>query len=164
MCGRNFLFKAFCENLGDWVFFGKINILYKNTSKLHRLLNSSYRESHTWLSIRHVNKNVGTFNKDCHIYTENNLNVNPKTIFAKFYIIRFWNFQKKFLSCFMTFKTEVDSESLVPTSTLAPAAMEWCAAIGSKATTVEDILGGSPDSGASHPPDELVMKAIQVRT
>ncbi len=63
----------------------------------------------------------------------------------------------------MTFKTEVDADSLVPTSTLAPAALEWCAAIGSKAQTVEDILGGSAETGASHPPDELVMKAIQVK-
>jgi hypothetical protein len=35
-------------------------------------------------------------------------------------------------------------------------------AIGSKAQTVEDILGGSSESGAAHPPDETVMKAIQV--
>ena len=63
----------------------------------------------------------------------------------------------------MTFKTEVDADdSLVPTSTLAPAALEWCAAIGSKAQTVEDILGGPSDNGAARPPDELVMRAIQV--
>ncbi len=62
----------------------------------------------------------------------------------------------------MTFKTEVDSESLVPTSSLSSAALEWCAAIGSKAQTVEDILGGSSESGAAHPSDEIVMKAIQV--
>jgi hypothetical protein len=71
--------------------------------------------------------------------------------------------QKKFLSCLLTLKTEVDSDSLVPTSTLAHAALDWCNAIGSKAQTVEDILGGSSEDGASHPPDALVMKAIQVR-
>ena len=71
-------------------------------------------------------------------------------------------FQKKFLSCLLTLKTEVDSETLVPASTLTSSALEWCASVGSKAQTVEDILGGCAESGASHPPDQVVMKAIQV--
>ena len=70
--------------------------------------------------------------------------------------------RKKFLSCFMTFKTEVDPDSLVPTSTLASAALDWCASVGSKAKTVEDILGGSSSiSGAAFGSDESVMRAIQ---
>lgn len=62
----------------------------------------------------------------------------------------------------MTFKTEVDQETLIPSSLLSPSALEWCTAIGSKAKTVEDIIGGCADKGASRPPDELIMLAIQV--
>ncbi len=62
----------------------------------------------------------------------------------------------------MTFKTEVDQETLIPSSLLSPSALEWCTAIGSKAKTVEDIIGGCAETGASRPPDELVMLAIQV--
>jgi len=62
----------------------------------------------------------------------------------------------------MTLKTEIDQETSVPSSLLSPSALEWCAAIGSKAKTVDDIVGGCADTGASRPPDELVMLAIQV--
>ena len=47
--------------------------------------------------------------------------------------------RKKFLSCLITLKSEVDQETLLPQSQLAPLAIEWCQSrVGSKAMTVAE--------------------------
>lgn len=58
--------------------------------------------------------------------------------------------KKKFLSCLLTLKVDVDADTLEPKSTLATPALDWCKEIGSKAKTIEEALN-----------DELVRKAIQ---
>jgi len=61
--------------------------------------------------------------------------------------------KKKFLSCLLTLKVDVDPDSLEPQPTLAPSALAWCqemVAGGSKATTVQEALA-----------DDGVVKAIQ---
>ena len=40
--------------------------------------------------------------------------------------------RKKFLSCLVTMKVEVDQETLEPLNALAPAALDWCRMIGSE--------------------------------
>lgn len=60
--------------------------------------------------------------------------------------------RRKFLSCFLTLKTEIDQDTLEPQPDLAPAALEFCESVGSKARTVQDILNG----------DSAVLAAIQV--
>jgi len=60
--------------------------------------------------------------------------------------------RRKFLSCLVTLKLEVEEETLEPTSKLSADTIEWCADQGSKVETLEDVLSG-PDLG--------VMEAIQ---
>ncbi|XP_023331008.1 long-chain-fatty-acid--CoA ligase ACSBG2 [Eurytemora carolleeae] len=60
--------------------------------------------------------------------------------------------RKKFLSCLVTLKVEVDQETLEPRSKMTDDTIEWCKSVGSKAETVEDVLTG---------PDVAVMDAIQ---
>lgn len=50
--------------------------------------------------------------------------------------------RRKFLSCFLTLKVEVDPDSLEPQSELSGPALEWCESVGSKAKTVQDIVNG----------------------
>ena len=59
--------------------------------------------------------------------------------------------KKKFLTCFLTFKVEMDNDT--PTNKLAPTCLEWIESLGrSNIKTVEDILEG---------PDRVIMTAIQ---
>ena len=61
--------------------------------------------------------------------------------------------KKKFLSVFLTLKTEVDPKTEIPTKKLMPQAVEWCTSIGKNGVrSVDDILNG---------PDPMVMAAIQ---
>jgi len=60
--------------------------------------------------------------------------------------------RKKFLSCLLTLKLEVDQETLEPKSKLSESTIDWCKELGSKAETVEDVVKG---------PDNLVMEAVQ---
>ena len=61
--------------------------------------------------------------------------------------------KRKFLSCFITFKVQVDkNQQDMPTNNLTDDAIEWCQSVGSNATKVTDILSG---------PDGNVMNAIQ---
>ena len=48
--------------------------------------------------------------------------------------------RKKFLSCFLTLKVDVNSETMEPTNILSSAAVEWCREFGSKANTVEEAM------------------------
>lgn len=59
--------------------------------------------------------------------------------------------RRKFLSCLLTLKVDVDPDTLIPQPTLAPIALDWCATVAkSSAKTVSEALA-----------DELVSKAIQ---
>ena len=58
--------------------------------------------------------------------------------------------RRKFLSCLLTLKVEVDADTLEPTDKLASAAVDWCKEIGSKAKTVDEAIN-----------DPAVTKAIQ---
>lgn len=60
--------------------------------------------------------------------------------------------KRKFLSCLLTLKVNVNPDNGVPSDDLTPFAIEYCKSIGSKATTVSEILSTK---------DEKVMKAIQ---
>jgi len=60
--------------------------------------------------------------------------------------------RRKFLSCLVTLKVEVDQETLEPKSKLTRDTIEWCKSVDSKAETIDDILSG---------PDTKVMEAIQ---
>ncbi len=59
--------------------------------------------------------------------------------------------RRKFLTCLITLKSEVDQETLQSLPDLTTAAKEWCESLGSKAATVEEAAI-----------DELVRKEIQV--
>eukprot|EP00095_Tigriopus_kingsejongensis_P001487 snap_masked-scaffold124_size330879-processed-gene-1.10 protein:Tk01487 transcript:snap_masked-scaffold124_size330879-processed-gene-1.10-mRNA-1 annotation:"long-chain-fatty-acid-- ligase acsbg2" len=58
--------------------------------------------------------------------------------------------RKKFLSCLLTLKVEVDVDTLEPKPELAAGALDWCKEIGSKAKTIDEAAN-----------DELVRKALQ---
>jgi long-chain-fatty-acid--CoA ligase ACSBG len=60
--------------------------------------------------------------------------------------------KQKFASCFLTLAVEVDTETMEPTGRLSSAARDWCQSVGSKATTVQELLEG---------PDIAAMRAIQ---
>jgi len=60
--------------------------------------------------------------------------------------------RRKFLSCLLTLKVEVDPDTLEPKSKLADAALDWAREQGSKAETLEDVLRG---------PDKVLMEAVQ---
>jgi len=60
--------------------------------------------------------------------------------------------KRKYLTMLITLKTEVDSNTLVPTDKLLPSVEKWCKSLGSEATTVSEILGNQ---------DKNVMDAIQ---
>jgi len=60
--------------------------------------------------------------------------------------------RRKFLSCLVTLRVEVDSDTLEPKSKLERDTLEWCKEQGSKAETLDDVLRG---------PDTIVMEAIQ---
>lgn len=60
--------------------------------------------------------------------------------------------KQKFVSCFLTLAVEVNTDTMEPTGKLSSAARDWCAAQGSAATTVQEVLEG---------PDVLVMRGIQ---
>jgi len=60
--------------------------------------------------------------------------------------------KRKFLSVLLTLKTDVDPATLEPLPQLAPATLEWCESIGSKAKTIDDIIDIQ---------DEAILKAIQ---
>jgi len=59
--------------------------------------------------------------------------------------------RRKFLSCLVTIRVEVDNETLEPKSKLERNTLEWCKEQGSKAETLDDVLR----------PDNIVMEAIQ---
>ena len=59
--------------------------------------------------------------------------------------------RRKFLTCLLTMKTEVDPDTQEPLDTLSKPALEWCETIGSKANNVQDVLA----------PDPAVMRAIE---
>ena len=60
----------------------------------------------------------------------------------------------KFLSCFLSFKVELDMENdNMPTDNLATSAVAWCKSVGSTATTVSQII--------CEPPDHNILDAIQ---
>ena len=48
--------------------------------------------------------------------------------------------RKKFLSCFLTLKVEINGETMEPTNILSSQAIKWCKEVGSKATTVEEAM------------------------
>ncbi len=58
--------------------------------------------------------------------------------------------RRKFLSCLITLKVEIDQDTLEPGSELSPDAVDWCREIGSKASSVEEAAG-----------DDAVKRAIQ---
>ena len=58
--------------------------------------------------------------------------------------------RRKFLSCLLTLKVDVDADTLEPTNKLASAAVDWCKEIGSKAKTVEEAIS-----------DPAVTRALQ---
>ncbi|XP_048584114.1 long-chain-fatty-acid--CoA ligase ACSBG2 isoform X2 [Nematostella vectensis] len=60
--------------------------------------------------------------------------------------------KRKFLSCLLTLKVEVEADTGAPTDRLTKAAIAFCKSVGSEATTVSEILKTK---------DENVMKAIQ---
>jgi len=60
--------------------------------------------------------------------------------------------RRKFLSCLVTLRVEIDNETLEPKSKLERDTLEWCKEQGSKAETLDDVLRG---------PDTIVMEAIQ---
>ncbi|KDR23088.1 Long-chain-fatty-acid--CoA ligase ACSBG2, partial [Zootermopsis nevadensis] len=60
--------------------------------------------------------------------------------------------KRKFLSVLLTLKTEMNLETGEPLEELAPAAKQWCNALGCDANTVKDVLNG---------PNEQVLAAIQ---
>jgi len=60
--------------------------------------------------------------------------------------------KRKFLTMLLTLKTQVDPDTLEPKDRLSQASLVWCESVGSKATTVTEIL---------KKPDESVLKAIQ---
>ena len=61
--------------------------------------------------------------------------------------------KRKFLSVLLTLRTEVDPDSLMPKDKLSPSALSWVQSLGSKSTTVWDIVDKT---------DLPVLKAIQV--
>ena len=60
--------------------------------------------------------------------------------------------KRKYLTVFLTFKVVIETGTEKPTDTLAPGAVEWCRTIGSRSTSVSEIISG---------PDHRVMRAIQ---
>jgi len=60
--------------------------------------------------------------------------------------------RRKFLSCLVTLKTEIDNDTLEPKSKLAQETIEWCRDQGSKSETLDEVL---------RHPDTVVMEAIQ---
>ena len=60
--------------------------------------------------------------------------------------------RQKFISVLLTLKSEVDPDTQEPLAKLAPATLEWCKSIKSKAEVIQDIL--------DHPED-VVTQAIQ---
>ena len=48
--------------------------------------------------------------------------------------------RKKFLSCFLTMKVEINGETMEPTNILSSQAVKWCKEVGSKAATVEEAM------------------------
>jgi long-chain-fatty-acid--CoA ligase ACSBG len=60
--------------------------------------------------------------------------------------------KQKFVSVFLTLLTDVDLETMEPTSNLTGSTKDWCRSVGSQANTVMDVLNG---------PDRNVMSAIQ---
>lgn len=60
--------------------------------------------------------------------------------------------KRKFLSLLVTLKTEVDPDTTMPQDELTSAAMDWCQAAGSNATTLSHILEAK---------DARILKLIQ---
>jgi len=60
--------------------------------------------------------------------------------------------RRKFLSCLVTLKTEIDNDTLEPKSKLAPDTIDWCKEQGSKSETLDEVLRN---------PDTVIMEAIQ---
>jgi long-chain-fatty-acid--CoA ligase ACSBG len=60
--------------------------------------------------------------------------------------------KRKFLSAILSFKTEIDLDTMLPVDKLLPAALEWLQPLGCSATSVKDVLQGQ---------NEAVMEAIQ---
>ena len=48
--------------------------------------------------------------------------------------------RRKYLSCLVTMKVEVDQETLEPLNALAPAALDWCRMIGSEVNEGEKYI------------------------
>jgi len=70
--------------------------------------------------------------------------------------------KRKFLSCLLTLKTEVDPETQAPTSKLTTATLKWLAeaATITDAVKVEDLVGPEGGAGAASP-SEAFTKAVQ---
>ena len=63
--------------------------------------------------------------------------------------------RKKFLSCLLTMKVEVDADTMEPKEELTSAAVDWCRdTAGVKVKTLKDVLSPGPDH-------EKIVKAIQ---
>lgn len=60
--------------------------------------------------------------------------------------------RRKFLSCLVTLKAEIDNDSLEPKSKLAQETIDWCREQGSKSETLDEVLRN---------PDTVIMEAIQ---
>lgn len=60
--------------------------------------------------------------------------------------------RRNYLTCLLTLKVEIDSETNAPTDQLNETALQECTKVGSKSTTVSEIVDND---------DKLVMKMIQ---
>eukprot|EP00095_Tigriopus_kingsejongensis_P011614 maker-scaffold638_size121162-snap-gene-0.27 protein:Tk11614 transcript:maker-scaffold638_size121162-snap-gene-0.27-mRNA-1 annotation:"long-chain-fatty-acid-- ligase acsbg2 isoform x1" len=60
--------------------------------------------------------------------------------------------KQKFVSVFLTLKTELDPKTDAPTQQLTPSAQMWCESLGRRCSSVDDVLNG---------PDPIIMAAIQ---
>jgi len=66
--------------------------------------------------------------------------------------------RRKFLTCLMTLRVEIDPKTEVPTNRLTEEAIEFCRSVGSKAETVDDIAGVDPTDNTIQ---EEIKKALQ---
>lgn len=76
--------------------------------------------------------------------------------------------QRKFLSCVLTLKVEVDPESMEPLNTLIPPVLEWLESLGSKAkTTIEaaddDTIRRAIQEGINRANEEAISNAQRIQ-
>ena len=75
---------------------------------------------------------------------------------------------RKFLSCLLTLRVDVDPDSQEPTDRLAPPAVKWCEDVGSAANTVQEAVADSAvnaaiQEGIGHVNAEATSKAQKVQ-